>query len=200
MCCVHDFKKTSLLLLTVTSHREEDLRADTVSATITTTTVTVKSKKTRTQSNIDLSDLNKAMHQREEINSNEQGEGNYDQVDYKASEPIATQQVGSIKSIQVQSKKSALRITTHSKATTAANNNNNNHSNETTQQTVPTGDDEVYEIPASYEGNADDVFVASLTRRGDSGLGLGLIDGMVNCSLFCFAIFYLVTIFLFWFY
>ena len=79
--------------------------------------------------------------------------------------------MGSIKSIQVQSKKSALRITTHSKAITTTTNKI-----ETTQHQA---DDDVYEIPASYEGNSDDVFVASLTRRGDSGLGLGLIDGMV---------------------
>lgn len=72
----------------------------------------------------------------------------------------------------MQSKKSALRITTHSKAITATTNNI-----ESTQQVINT--DDVYEIPASYEGNSDDVFVASLTRRGDSGLGLGLIDGMV---------------------
>ena len=81
--------------------------------------------------------------------------------------------MGSIKSIQVQSKKSALRITTHSKAITTTTTTNNI---ETTQHQA---DDDVYEIPASYEGNSDDVFVASLTRRGDSGLGLGLIDGMV---------------------
>ena len=82
--------------------------------------------------------------------------------------------MGSIKSIQVQSKKSALRITTHSKAITTTTTTTNNI--ETTQHQA---DDDVYEIPASYEGNSDDVFVASLTRRGDSGLGLGLIDGMV---------------------
>jgi len=45
------------------------------------------------------------------------------------------------------------------------------------QQMVSSTDD--YDIPSSYTGNKDDVFVASLMRRGDSGLGLGLIDGMV---------------------
>lgn len=91
--------------------------------------------------------------------------------------------MGSIKSIQVQSKKSALRITTHSKAITTTNNT------ETTQQQQNINtDNDVYEIPASYEGNSDDVFVASLTRRGDSGLGLGLIDGMVRMFLHVFTL------------
>ena len=55
------------------------------------------------------------------------------------------------------------------------------------QQMVSTGDEILYDIPSSYTGNKDDVFVASLMRRGDNGLGLGLIDGMV-----CNPIFYLL--------
>ena len=96
-------------------------------------------------------------------------------------------QVGSVKSIQVQSKKTALRITTHSSKVTPTVTSNAHLSaadivgSPSSIHTVAVGDgsDEVYEIPASYTGNSDDVFVASLTRRGDSGLGLGLIDGMV---------------------
>lgn len=76
-----------LLSFPVTSHREGAVRTDTEA----TTTVTVKSKKARTQSNIDLSDLNKAIQQKQE--EEEANTNGVDVEDYKSSEPIATQQV-----------------------------------------------------------------------------------------------------------
>eukprot|EP00111_Clytia_hemisphaerica_P011167 TCONS_00032689-protein len=131
------------------------------------TTVTVKSTKVRTQSKIDMDDVTKAFEQKD------------------ASRETTTTQVGSIKSIQVQSKKTAVRITTHSTKVNGhtTSTTSTSHENEVNtllneaQQMVAIGD-ETYEIPSAFTGNSDDVFVASLTRRDGSGLGLGLIDGM----------------------
>ncbi|XP_066933040.1 ras-associating and dilute domain-containing protein-like [Clytia hemisphaerica] len=131
------------------------------------TTVTVKSTKARTQSKIDMDDVTKAFEQKD------------------ASRETTTTQVGSIKSIQVQSKKTAVRITTHStkvnchtiSTTSTSHENEVNTLLNEAQQMVAIGD-ETYEIPSAFTGNSDDVFVASLTRRDGSGLGLGLIDGM----------------------
>uniref|UniRef100_A0A7M5XNA9 Uncharacterized protein n=1 Tax=Clytia hemisphaerica TaxID=252671 RepID=A0A7M5XNA9_9CNID len=133
------------------------------------TTVTVKSTKVRTQSKIDMDDVTKAFEQKD------------------ASRETTTTQVGSIKSIQVQSKKTAVRITTHSTKVNGhtTSTTSTSHENEVNtllneaQQMVAIGD-ETYEIPSAFTGNSDDVFVASLTRRDGSGLGLGLIDGMVS--------------------
>ena len=102
-----------------------------------------------------------------------------------SSETTTTQQVGSIKSIQVQSKKTGVRITTHSTKINGHSTTTMSHENEVNtllneaQKMIAVGD-ETYEIPSTFTGNSDDVFVASLTRRDGSGLGLGLIDGMVS--------------------
>ena len=72
------------------------MKADTEATTTTTsTTVTVKSKKARTRSNIDLSDLNKAIQQKHNNDKEEQANTNGEEQieDYKSSEPLATQQV-----------------------------------------------------------------------------------------------------------
>ena len=116
-----------------------------------------------------------------------------------SSETTTTQQVGSIKSIQVQSKKTGVRITTHStKINGHSTTTSTSHENEVNtllneaQQMVAVGD-ETYEIPSTFTGNSDDVFVASLTRRDGSGLGLGLIDGMVSGGKFLLKEFIMTT-------
>ena len=132
-----------------------------------------KSKKVRSQSSIDMDDLKSAMDLNNHDNNNE--------TDNKSSETTTTAQVGSIKSIQVHSKKTGIRITTHAKVTTNGSVAVNGHKEESKDETLASPTDEIYDIPKNFDGNKDDVFVASLMRRGDSGLGLGLIDGMV-CS------------------
>ena len=137
----------------------------------------MKSKKVRTQSNIDMDDVTKAFEQKD-----------------SSSETTSTQQVGSIKSIQVNSKKTAVRITTHSSKVNGHSTTTTSHENEVNtllneaQQMVAIGD-ETYEIPATFTGSPDDVFVASLMRRDGSGLGLGLIDGMVRTNYFFYRYF-----------
>ena len=105
-------------------------------------------------------------------------------------------QVGDVKSIQVQSKKVTSIVTT--KITSPSENLSNGYTGSSQSNEVenlinnapslistsvdPTVDPTYANIPSEFSGEKDDVYVASLDR-GDKGLGLGLIDGMVSIFL-----------------
>lgn len=133
-----------------------------------------KSKKIRTQSNIDMDDLQAARNLK-----------NKSEEENTSSETTLTQ-VGSIKSIQVQSKKTSVRVRTSSSGRTPSSSDENTHLNGHTKESDDyfSPVDDIYDIPKNYDGNKDDLFETILTRRSEGGLGLGLIDGMFT-SLQC---------------
>lgn len=145
---------------------------------------TKKSKKVRSRSNIDMEYVESAAKKEREKNAIA-----VNGIIRTTSNPQA--QVGSIKSIQVQSKKSTT-VTISSKS----NKSEISQKSEQTDKNVNgvddlikqarvlinandvTSDDE--DVDRDLSGNLngdDDVFVVDLTR-GERGLGLGLIDGM----------------------
>lgn len=164
-----------------------------------------KSKKVRTQSNIDEDDLAAAIQLNKNKNNVTSSPSspssttvtskvtvNGSAVDSSSAvEPQA--QVGSIKSIQVHSKKVTTTVKISSKASPTSPTTNGTANGYVGNYPQPDEVDDLInkapslidsnDIPSSYEGDKDDVYVASLDR-GEKGLGLGLIDGMVCCRIF----------------
>ena len=158
----------------------------------TETKPATKSKKVRTQSNIDMEYVASAIQHR-----NNKTNGTQDK-----DEP----QVGSVKNIQVQSKRTSMTVTSKrtnsdSKPITTENDeevSSNEHIKENGVDDLikharvlinaddVTSDDDDDDVDKNLSGdlNGDvDVFVVEL-QRSDRGLGLGLIDGMVRNCLF----------------